>query len=134
MSWDVTLMKLPDNFDGNWENLPEDFEPKIMCTQEYLQKEIKKLFPNINNDDPTWMILDEETFSIEFNVGNNDPINSIMLHVRGEQEALKAIKIFSEKFNCSAIEIDGGRIIDFTAEINEGFSEWQKYRDQIVNE
>jgi hypothetical protein len=134
MSWDVMVMKFPEGFDGDFENLSEDWEPEDICTHDYLKNEIKKLFPAIDNDDTTWMTLDEETFSMEFNVGDDDPINCITLHVRGTgQEALKSIKMFCEKLNCQALDTTESEIIDFNEETNKGFSEWQEYRDKVIN-
>lgn len=133
MSWDVVVMKFPENFNNDWDNVPKDFKPETICTHEHLKNEIKKLLPNINHDDPSWMVLNGETYSIEFNVGADDPINCIMLHVRGGDEALQAIKIFCEKFNCDALDTTEGKCIDFNEKSNKGFSAWRKYRDKVLN-
>ncbi|MDR0525812.1 MAG: hypothetical protein LBG90_08090 [Spirochaetaceae bacterium] len=95
--------------------------------------EIKKIFPYINSNDENWLILDEETFSIEFNVGEDDPINNIMLHVRGEDEALKAIGLVCKKINLQAFDTTESKIIDFDKETNEGFTQWREYKNNVLN-
>ena len=133
MSWDVIIMKVPESFTGDFDELPEDWMPGNICTHKYLKNEIIKLFPKINNDDSSWMMLDEETYSIEFNVGEDDPINTITLHVRGDDKALESIKIFSEKLYCKALDTTEGEIIDFSDEPNKGFSKWREYRNKVLN-
>jgi hypothetical protein len=128
MSWDVIVMKFPKDFDGNLENLPQDFEPENICTREYFETEIKKIFPKINYE-----TLNEDTFSIEFNIGEDDPIQTISLQIRGDNKALKSIKMICEKFNCQALDTTKCEIIDFTKETNEGFSEWQEYRNKVIH-
>ena len=133
MSWDVVVMKFPAGFDGDWESLPDDFEAEAICTHEYLKNEIKKVLPEINNDDTAWMVLNGGSYSIEFNAGDDDPVRCITLYVRGGDEALKAIKLFCEKLACQAFDTSGGGIIDFNEEANKGFSEWRQYRDKVTN-
>jgi hypothetical protein len=77
--------------------------------------------------------LDEDTFSIEFNIGEDDPIRNISLHVRGGDEALKAIKRLCERFDCLAFDTTKCAIVDFAEETNGGFSEWREYRDQVLH-
>lgn len=79
------------------------------------------------------MTLNEETFSIEFNVGDNDPIKYFTLHVRGGQESLKSIKIFCEKFGCKALDTTENKIIDFNEESSNGLYKWKEYRDKIIH-
>jgi hypothetical protein len=127
MSWDVIVMKFPQDFNGDLENLPDDFKPENICTREYFENEIKKIFPKINCE-----TLNEDTFSIEFDIGEGDPIQTISLQVRGDNKALESIKILCERFNCQELDTTKSEIIDFIEETNNGFMEWQEYRDKVV--
>ncbi|MCL2141269.1 MAG: hypothetical protein FWH46_00075 [Methanimicrococcus sp.] len=88
MSWDVIVMRFPEGFDGDFDKIPNDWEPEELFYREYFLEEIKKIFPDINTEDETWLVLNAAAYSIEFNIGDNDPINSIMLHIRGGDEAI----------------------------------------------
>ena len=131
MSWDVVIMRFPEGFDGDFEKMPDNWEPETLFTQDYFEEEIKKIFPNIIGD-KTWLTLNAETYSIEFNIGDDKSITNIMLHVRGGNDALKAIEKICKKFNCQALDTTESKLIDFNKETNEGFSSWRKYRDSVI--
>jgi hypothetical protein len=133
MSWDVVIMRFPEGFDGDFEEIPDDWEPENLFTQNYFEEEIKKVFPNIIGD-KTWMTLNAETFSIEFNIGGDDPVNSITLHIRGGDEAIQVIGTICKKFNCQALDTTECKLIDFDKETNEGFTQWRAYKDKVMDE
>jgi hypothetical protein len=132
MSWDVWVAKFPDGFDGNFDNISDDWEPEELFTHDIFIKEIKRIFPNIDDDDENWLILDDGTFSIEFNIGKDDPITCIMLHVRGGNEAIKAIGLLCKTFNLQALDTTEVNLIDFDKEANDGFTQWREYRDRVM--
>jgi hypothetical protein len=35
MSWDVIIMKIPESFTGDFDELPEDWMPENICTHKY---------------------------------------------------------------------------------------------------
>ena len=131
MSWDVVIMRFPEGFSGDFEEMSDNWEPENMFTQDYFEVEIKKLFPDISGD-KTWMTLNAKKYSIEFNIGDNDPINNIMLHVRGGNEALQAIEMVCKKFNCKALDTTESKLIDFSEEKNKGFESWRNYKDNVL--
>jgi len=131
MSWDVVIMRFPDGFDGDFDKMPADWEPEKLFTQDYFAEEIKKIFPNIIGD-KTWMTLNAETYSIEVNIGDDDPVSNIMLHVRGGDEALQAIEKICIKFNCQALDTTESKLIDFDKKTNDGFTSWREYRDNVL--
>ena len=131
MSWDVVIMRFPEGFNGDFEEMPDNWEPENMFTQDYFEEEIKKLFPSIKGD-KDWMTLNAQTYSIEFNIGDDNPISNIMLHVRGGNEALKAIEKVCKNFNCQALDTTESKLIDFNEETNEGFESWRNYKDNVL--
>ena len=131
MSWDVIITRFPEGFDGDFDKMADDWEPETLFTQDFFEEEIKKLFPNIIGD-KTWLTLNAETYSIEFNIGEDESIKDIMLHVRGSNDALKAIEEICKKFNCQALDTTESKLIDFNKATNEGFTSWREYRDSVV--
>jgi hypothetical protein len=104
-------MRFPEGFDGNFDNIPDEWEPEELFTHGFFVQEVKKIFPDIDDADANWLILEEKTFSLEFNMGDGDPVNSIMLHVRGSSEAVKAIGLLCGKFNLQAVDTTESKII-----------------------
>jgi hypothetical protein len=96
MVTDLLLLKIPEK--------STLFERKSICTHRQLKQEIKKLFPNIDSEHTTWMTLKEKGYVIEFIIELTDPIDRIMVRIRGGKEGLQAIKIFCENFNCETLD------------------------------
>jgi hypothetical protein len=127
MSWDVIIMRFPEGFNDNFDNIQDEWEAEELFTQEFFSSEMKKLFPNINGE-----ALDEETFSIEFYIGEDDPITCITLHVRGGDEAIKAIELICRRFDLQAFDTTKCKIIDFSKETNDGFTQWREYKNSVL--
>jgi hypothetical protein len=134
MSWDVFFLKFPEEI-NSISKIPDDFNPGFLCTREYYEDMIFKLFPDIDeNNNRSWMILDEETYSIEFSAGNGKMLDSLMLHVRGDEKALEAIKRICEFTKWRALDTSTGNFLDFNNNPDEGFSQWRKFRDKVIPE
>lgn len=132
MSWDVLFQKMPENFTC-LDQVPEDFQPEPLCTRAYYEKMVFQLFPKINpNGDKSWMILEGDGFSIEFNAELDDPLESLMLHVRGDQGALVAIRKICDYSGWKAIDTTTGSYIDFDGNPDAGFAQWRRFRDQVA--
>ncbi|GAK57177.1 hypothetical protein U27_04142 [Candidatus Vecturithrix granuli] len=131
MSWDVLFQDVPQNIDSVGK-IPENFTPHALCSRKYFEDMVVALFPNIDNNDTSWMILQEESYSIEFNSGKDDPMESVMLHVRGDEKALNAIKKICEYTGWKALDCSLGEFIDFDRNPDEGFSKWRNYRNEVI--
>ncbi|MDP4182133.1 MAG: hypothetical protein Q8942_13715 [Bacillota bacterium] len=95
---------------------------------------LKELLPDIDFSDPHWGVLATETYSIEFNIGGKDPVESIMLHIRGEDAPIDVIKKICSKTAWRAIDTSAGDFIDFENCPEESFNRWKRYRDKIIDE
>src|SRR4051794_19319515 len=93
MSWGVMIFNLRGKPPPPIDQLQEsDSEPLGPAAD--VRQRISALLPGIDWSDPTWGIYDGDGFSIEFNVGADDPIANMMLHVRGGGNAIAAIVRF----------------------------------------
>jgi hypothetical protein len=130
MSWDILIQDLPNV--AGVEDIPDDFQPKPLGSLEDVVDRLRTAFPTADFSDSTWAILDQDDWSIEFNIGDNDPCESVMLHVRGGgTEAIDAVQ--------RTIDVLGGRGLDLQGpgffELDEArvsFAKWQAYRDQAL--
>lgn len=112
MSWDVLFQDLPNNIQS-FDQIPRDFKPQNLCSRTYYEEMIRSLFPEINSDDRFWMILENENYSIEFNSGQEENLDSIMLHIRGNEKSIEVIQKICDYSGWKAIDCTAGDFIDF---------------------
>jgi hypothetical protein len=112
MSVDIIIIKLPDEYNGNIDDLPEGWEPKEICTFDYFEDTMIKLFPKFEANGKSCFILIEKKYALEFYLTNDNPITSIHITIREWcNEAEQAIKKICEQFQCQAIDGDQGELI-----------------------
>jgi len=79
-------------------------------------------------------MLNGDGFSIEFNVGDDDPIDNMMLHVRGGGDAIAAIMSFVTPMGWSALDCSTGEFLDPAAPSDEGWKGFRAYRDKVIGQ
>lgn len=88
--------------------------------------------PGVDWSDPSWGIFEADEFSIEFNMGDEDPIDSIMLHVRGGGEVLGAIMAFANPNGWSLLDCSTGDFLDPEKPSSAGWEGFQDFRDKVI--
>lgn len=128
MSWDVIIFNLPDNVKTVLELTDESMTP--LGSRDYILSVISSVFPQADLSDPTWVVLDGDDYSIEFSLGQDEQLETLMLHVRGDIEAINAIENFCKATGWRAFDSSVGEFIDFTdPNRDRGIKRWQEYRD-----
>jgi hypothetical protein len=131
MSWDVVIV----DSGGKTAACPitdlddSDFNP--LGPADEVRDKLSSHLPGIDWSDPAWGIFRGDGFSIEFNVLEDDPIQSIMLHVRGGGDAISAIMSFVRPLGWSALDCSTGEFLDPNNPSQEGWNGFQAYRDKI---
>lgn len=59
MSWDVLVMKIPENYKSLSE-MPKDYAPSPLGKSQEVFKILKDLLPDIDLSDPSWGIFGDE--------------------------------------------------------------------------
>ena len=131
MSWDVIIINVPEDIETVSELTDDSTAP--LGSKNYVLSAISNVFPHANVADPTWVVVDGESYSIEFSVGHQDEIEFLMLHVRGDANAIDAIECLCKLTGWHAFDTAMGDFIDFGANRDKGFRRWQQYRDLIKN-
>ena len=130
MSWDVFVANTPDA-----EHLTELGEDESLYPPlgdlRTVRARLKAYFPQLDLTDPTWGDLDGGDFSIEFSIGSEDPVTSLMLHVRGEDRALGVIWHLCQHSGWVAFDSDGPRLSP-GAETVAGFTAWREQFERSV--
>jgi hypothetical protein len=133
MCWDVLIQPLPSGL-RSLDEIPEGYCPPPLGARDEVVSRIRGRVPAVEFIDPAWGRLEGDGFSIEFNLGGDDPATSLMLHVRGTAGALGVVREVSEALGCPAIDCSEGALIDFESPTAaEGFARWRAYRDRVID-
>ncbi len=134
MSWDVMVFNyngLPPN---DFADLPEDHKPDPLGPASSVREAISKHLPGVDWSDSAWGIYGGNGFSIEFNAGEKDPIDSIMLHVRGGGDAITPMLQFATPMKWSLFDCSTGEFLDPAAPSQEGWEGFQAFRDKVFEQ
>jgi hypothetical protein len=82
VSWDISIMDLPADA-HSVSDIPHDFAPAPLGQRAALIAKILEIAPQADFSDSTWGELSTPDFTIEFNMGRDALVDSLMLHVRG---------------------------------------------------
>jgi hypothetical protein len=131
MSWDVMVF----NYGGkppSPEEMADAPPPDPLGAAAHVRNAIAAHLPGVDWSDPTWGRYRGDGFSIEFNTGDDDPIDSIMLHVRGGGGAIAAMLAFANPNGWSLLDCSTGEFLDPENPSAEGWEGFQAFRDQVV--
>lgn len=107
----------------------------IPFMQTEIADEIKKISAELgaeyNCDDLSWQNLDSDSWSIEFNIGNDTETESVMLHIRGG-EPKEVFAVLIADLNTRLMDCSTGEFV--SPEKPTSFESWKAYRDKILKE
>ena len=135
MSWDLYVMKVPPSIEMV-DDLPADFIPPPILSHADLVSAISRIAPAADFTDPAWGRIDGPDYSIEVNVGREDPVTSFAFHVRGDgAAATDVVADIIEGLGVKAIDSgrEDGRFFDRAGAL-ESFNEWRTYRDKVIGQ
>ncbi|WP_399880107.1 hypothetical protein ACGH7X_00395 [Streptomyces sp. BBFR51] len=130
MSWDVILLRLPDDVTSAQE-IPADHTPDPLGRRHDVLAAVTRVAPDVDLSDPAWGELSGPTWSIELNIGSEDPVDSVMLHIRGSgDDVLTTVLRLAEALRCKALDCTEGDLI--TPRQTSGWPAFQQFRDQVT--
>lgn len=133
MSWDVFLFDAPVHA-KSVDEIPQHFDPPPLGTGTDVRQRLHENLRDLDLSDPAWGRLVGPTWSIELNIGTDDPIDSIMLHVRGDgDEVLAVIAQIVGSVGGRALDISTGEFLTGDPAETAGWHGFQQYRDQILH-
>lgn len=126
MSWDAILFKERFNLED------DEHELAILGKSNEVIKSLKAIFPHIEDIDERCGILDESQFSIEFNVGEEEYVDCIMLHVRGEGNPIYVLRLIHDTLGWEVFDCQTSEFMDL--DNLESWEEFKAYRDKLVGD
>ena len=130
MSWDLFVQDW-----GNFESLDDisnDFEPQSIGKRSEVIDNIKAAEPTIDFSNPSWGILENEQFTIEFNMGNSEECDGFVMHIRGNELALPGVGNILDRLKLRAADGSSPFFIDIEKTKGD-LQKWIDYRDSILN-
>ncbi|RLE23549.1 MAG: hypothetical protein DRJ65_11620 [Acidobacteria bacterium] len=112
-------------------DVPDEGGQPLGSTGE-VRRFLSEVLPDLDLSDPTWGILERSTYSIEFSIGKAEPCTSIMLHVRGLDDAIYPIQTLCTGYGWQALDFSDGELICFDSDPAKGLRAWREYRDRVA--
>lgn len=131
MSWDLYVQDWGE-FES-LEQIPDNFEPKPLGDRSELIEKIKIAEPTVNFTDPSWGILENEFFSIEFNMGDSELSQGFVMHVRGNELAIPCIGNILDSLKLRATDGSTSNFFD-VIKSQKDLKKWIAYRNSILNQ
>ncbi|WP_432089655.1 hypothetical protein [Streptomyces sp. bgisy095] len=130
MSWDVILLRLPDDVTSVQE-IPADYTPDPLGRRDDVLAAVAQAVPDADLSDPAWGEIFSPTWSIELNIGSEEPVDSVMLHIRGSaDDVLTPVLRLAEALQCKAFDCVEGDLI--TPGQTSGWHAFQQFRDRVM--
>jgi hypothetical protein len=130
VSWDISIVDLPSDA-ASIADIPDEFQPEPLGSRVDLIAAIREVAPTADFSDPSWGELATPDFVIEFNMGSEEVVDSMMLHARGGGSAVAFIDALLTRLGRRAIDCSVGEFFSAPAS-GESFRAWQAYRDSVI--
>ena len=130
MSWDVLLLRLPDDVTSVQESHADHTSAPLGRRRDVLAA-VTQAAPEADLSDPTWGELAGPTWFIELNICSEEPVDSIMLHIRGSgDDVLMPVRRLAEALRCKALDCAEGDLI--APGQTSGWHAFQQFHDRVV--
>ncbi len=130
MSYDVFIMKFGEHY-SDLDDMPKDVEAMPMGTNAEIREAIGRIFSNVNWDDTAWGFWDSDLGSIEFNVGADEPVTSLALHIRAQDAVMTGVVALFRDNGWQAFDGDEG-FVEQRDQPADGLAAWRAYRDKVI--
>ena len=130
MSWDVSIINFSRDY-NSIEEIPDDEQPLNLGSRVEVHKAVSEFFPGTNWCDASWGVFDCQFGSVEFNLGKDDPSDSLMLHVRASNEIVPLIVAMCKKQNWSGLDCSNGEILEKSQNPSSGIEGWRDLLEQV---
>ncbi|MET7421891.1 hypothetical protein [Dactylosporangium sp. NPDC005555] len=134
MSWDIFVLNVAATVTTT-DEIPGDDPMTPLGTSADVLRRLRDGLPGVDLSDPAWGHLRGPGWTIELNIGAKDPVDSIMLHVRGGgDDVLGVIARVAALAGGRALDMSTGEFLTGDPARTEGWHGFQRYRDQVLGE
>lgn len=131
MSWNVAVFacNTPPPPSGE---MPPDFKLEILGSASEVREKISACFPATDWKDPAWGHFDGDGYGVAFNIGEEDPVESIGLRIVGSGDVVARLLELSEKSGWYLFDTSTGEWLHQMSDADEGWQEFQAYRNRVM--
>ena len=130
MSWDIFIQQFPATV-RRVADIPDSFTPEPIGRRSEVIAKIRSAVPGADFSDPAWGVLSTDAYSIEFGLGDDDPVQGITLHVRGSDAVVPQITRLLQVLGLRAIDSWTGEFFDPQV-APQSLAHWRSYIEEGV--
>jgi hypothetical protein len=132
MSWDIFVQDLPTTA-RTIADIPDTFMPAALGKRSEIVQRIRAFAPTARFADPAWGTFEAPTFSVEFNLGSDELVQSFALHVRGDDAAAAFVSDLLARLGYRALDPQSASGLFEPGQVAEAsIRRWRKYLDEII--
>jgi hypothetical protein len=113
--------------------MPSDWRGESLGSQADVREKISIVLPRVDWSDPTWGMFDGDGFSFEFNMGQKDPSDGFMIHVRGGGPAVTKLLELAASTGWFLLDCSQGEWLHLCKDPDAGWVGFQAYRDRVLS-
>lgn len=110
MSWDISIHRFGRAY-ATAEDIPDDEACLPLGSRAEIRAAISRVFAETDWNDPAWGVYRSSAGCIEFNLGDSDPVDGFMLHVRAEAPMVQSIIAMCQANDWQALDCSRGRFL-----------------------
>ncbi len=130
MSYDVFVFKFKETYaDPN--SIPEDAKKMPFGPADSVRKAIDVVFPDVNWSDSACGTWDNDLGSIEFNLGTDEPVKGIAMHIRAQAAVMSGVVTLCRDNDWRAMDGEDG-FVEQRPHAADGLNAWRAYRDKVL--
>lgn len=129
MSWNLYLLK--EKFDSS--TVRPDYHPPTLGKRSDLISKLKHILPNLNFENESWGILEENGYSIGFDMGNKEYVDTIRLEIRGSGKPIKIIQTIMADLKWECYDFSSGKFMELGNLRDDNWLNFQNYREKTIN-
>jgi hypothetical protein len=133
MSWDVTVQRFSREYEPI-EDIPETERCTPLGSRVEVHAAISRHFRGTDWTDPAWGVFDSPGGSIEFNLGNDEPNEGFMMHIRASAAVVQSIVAMCIAERWQALDCSTGTFLERAQDPTAGLEQWTAYRNQVVGD
>ena len=129
MSWDLFVQDWGEA--KTLDKISDDFQPQPVGTRSKIIEQIKEIEPTAIFKDKSWGIIDNDQFSIEFSMGDDELLKSFTMHIRGNNLAIPCIGNILHRLNLRATDGSTTEFFD-TDNAIKSLQNWLDFRNKKI--
>lgn len=110
MSWDISIHRFSREY-ATVGDIPDDEECLPLGSRAEIQADISHVFAETDWSDPAWGVYRSPAGSIEFNLGESEPNDGFMLHVRAQPPVVQMIIALCQANGWQALDCSRGQFL-----------------------